>query len=269
MIGAQKLRIFPGKIGLFAPVHFRLDKFHQPPRDRVSDIFCMRFTLTLGIAMLLITGCADQNTSAIRGLSQRDADALNAQHSKFDSVSDPEFTPQTRFAAGQLAESQNAPAAAIEQYKAAIKLDPKHAPSLYRLGVLYAQFKRYPEAIDTWKQYIKATNGSATAYGNLAFCHELAGQTREAEAAYQQGVQKDPKNQPCRINYGLMLVRLGRVDEGKQQLGVVLPPAKVHYNVGSVYEHMGRGDDAKSEYEKALELDPKLWEAQSRLTRID
>ena len=66
-----------------------------------------------------------------------------------------------------------------------------------------------------------------------------------------------------------MLARNDRKDEAVAQLSAVLKPAEVHYNLASVYEQVGRKAEAKQEYEKALELDPKLWEAQSRLSKLD
>lgn len=231
----------------------------------------MRLTSSLIAILLVAGGCMnnENDNGAIQPVSRDAVDSLNSQHNKFDSVKDPEFTASTRFAAGQLAESQKNPGAAIEQYKLAIKLDKNHQPSLYRLGVLYAQIQRYPDAIATWKQYVNATNQSATAYGNLAFCYEVANQRSDAEAAYKAGLQRDPKNLLCRQNYGLMLARMGRIDEAKTQLSAVLKPAQVHYNLGSVYEITGRKDDAKSEYEQALQLDSSFWDAKNRLDRLD
>jgi len=194
---------------------------------------------------------------------------MNARHSRFDTAEDPPLNVHTRFAAGQFAESQNAPAAAIQQYREAIRLDPKHEPSLFRLGVLYAQLKDYPNAIATWKQYIDATDGSARGYGNLGFCLELAARPHEAEAAYKSGISRNPTEQSCRVNYGLMLARLGRTNEAILQLQAVLSPAEVHYNLASVLEQQGKIEQAKAEYRKALQLDPNLYDAQARLTSID
>lgn len=221
------------------------------------------------VLLAALVGCGGKEQTDIRPVEPDAAAALNADHSKFESSQDPPFKPQTHFAAGQLAESQGAFGAAIEQYTAVVKLDPRHQPSLYRLGVLYTQARRYDNAIEAWKQYVRATNGSATAYSNLAFSYELSGQIGEAEQAYQQGIKREPQNQPCRINYGLMLARLGRRDDAIAQLSTVLAPAGVHYNLASVYEQIGRKDLARPEYQRALELDPRMWEAQQRLSRLD
>lgn len=182
---------------------------------------------------------------------------------------DPPIAAETRFAAGQLAESRGAFAQAVEQYRQTVRIDPKHDRALFHLGVAYAEMKKYPEAVDTWKRYIKVTGESPQAYGNLGFCYELWGRPEEAEAAYQKGLKKDPASVPCRVNYGLMLVRRGRVGEGRLQLAAVLKPAEVHYNVGSVYESQGLKEQAKAEYSAALRLDPRFADAGKRLDELE
>lgn len=182
---------------------------------------------------------------------------------------DPPIAADTRFAAGQLAESRGAFAQAAEQYQQAIQLDPKHAEAMFHLGVVYATMKKYPEAIGVWKRYIKLTGESPQAYSNLGFCYELAGRPEDAEQAYQRGIQKDPTASACHVNYGLMLVRRGRVGEGKLQLGAVLKPAEVHYNLGSVYESQGKKAQAKAEYRQALALDPQFTDATTRLGELE
>jgi tetratricopeptide (TPR) repeat protein len=211
------------------------------------------------IAMLLLVatavGCASKDSSA-RGTDE------------FEKMKDPPLNAQTHFAAGQLAESQNNVSVAVTQYELARQRDHKHEGSLYRLGVLYSQMKNYPKAIEAWKDYASVTKESPTAMSNLGFCCELAGRNDEAEAAYKKGISKDPKNQPCRINYGLMLARNGHINEAMQQLQSVLPPAEVHYNLASVYQAQGRKEQARQEYQKAVELNPAFTDAKNRLADV-
>jgi tetratricopeptide (TPR) repeat protein len=42
----------------------------------------------------------------------------------------------------------------------------------------------------------------------------------------------------------------------------------VHYNVGSAYESLGRTEQARLEYRKALEVDPGFADAQARLSEM-
>src|SRR5450432_1739658 len=176
------------------------------------------------LVCLLMVGCAHQG--AIQKVGSKEADAMNAEHSRFENSEDPPINADTYFASGQLAESQGQTERAITQYREALKGNPKHVQSLYRLGIIYTQTKQYPIAIEVWRQYVKANNGSATAVSNLGFCYELSGQNAEAEKAYKIGIDKEPTNQACRVNYGLMLVRIGRNKEAVQQLSAVLRPAE-------------------------------------------
>ena len=220
------------------------------------------------------TGGCDKNKEADKdrerqlAARQKGEAQANAPRDKFETSEDPPFTADTRFAAGQLAEQQANIANAITQYRAALKLDPKHLDAMFRLGGLYVQTKQFDEAIATWQRYLKATNESPQAYSNLALCYESAGRAEEAEKAYQAGIAKDPHNQACRVNYGLMLARRDQVEAATAQLASVLPPAAVNYNLGAVCEQQGRTDAAKAYYKKALELDPKLRDAKARLAAL-
>ena len=186
----------------------------------------------------------------------------------FDKARDPKINADTWFAAGQLHESQGNLPAAMEQYRRALKQNDEHHGALYRLGVLYATTHNFDDAIKTWKRYISVTHHSAVGYSNLGFCHELAGNPSEAERAYLTGIERDSDSAPCRINYGLMLARHGRIDDAVAQMQQVLTPAEVHFNIGSVHEGQGRNELARAEYQKALQLDPKLRDATLRLQKL-
>lgn len=227
-----------------------------------------RFVFAAGLGLAFLTGCGNKSQDSISSLSKDKATSLNAQRSSFDTSEDPQFKADTHHAAGRLAESQESLPAAIAQYKMALARDPKHLPSLYRLGVIYARTRSYPEAIATWTHYVKASGGDAQGLANLAYCYELAGRPGDAEATYQQGVAKDPQNAACRVNYGLMLARAGRHSEAMEQLRAVLSESQAHYNLGSLYEQLGRRDLARAEYRRALELSPDFPEAQTRLAAL-
>jgi tetratricopeptide (TPR) repeat protein len=126
---------------------------------------------------LLVPGCAKNpkpEAGAITKVSEGDAQTLNAQHARFEHSEDPPIAVETRFAAGQLAEDQHNVSTAIAQYREALKLDPHHLPSLYRLGVIYTQIGAYPDALAAWKDYVDKTDGDAAA------CH-VDGQQSEAD----------------------------------------------------------------------------------------
>ncbi|HEY2588798.1 MAG TPA: tetratricopeptide repeat protein [Tepidisphaeraceae bacterium] len=222
----------------------------------------IRWLLGSAILVALMAGCANNK-------AQQASTSAPAAGSELDHAKTPPITAKTHFAAGQLAESQGDLPTAIAQYQKALSLDPKYADAMFRLGCVQTAARDFPKAIDTWNRYVALTQGSATACNNLAFCQELAGNPIAAESAYRKGIERDPTNEPCHVNYGLMLARHGRPNEALLQLQSVLPPAKAHYDLASAYEQSGHKQEAKAEYAKALELDPNLEDAKAKLASLD
>ncbi|HEY7117045.1 MAG TPA: tetratricopeptide repeat protein [Tepidisphaeraceae bacterium] len=220
------------------------------------------------ILAILLVGCSGSNNVPVTGVNADKAMAMNQERNAFETSEDPPIKAETHFAAGQLAETNGDLPNAVKQYKEALKIDPKHKKALYRQAVCLSELKKFTEAAGVWKRFVEVTDGDPRGYSNLGFCYELAGRVDQAETAYRGGIDKDPKNVPCRTNYGLMLARLGRTAEATLQLQAVLTPAEVHYNLASVLEHQGRNEAAKAEYRKALELNPKFEDAQTRLSAL-
>lgn len=222
--------------------------------------------LSLAVVLTAV-GCQEQHPTggAIQGVDQDKAQDMNAERAKFEQMKDPPVTADTRYAAGQLAESQGNLDQAVRQYTEALKTDPKHAKSLYRLGVVYAQEKKFAEAADAWRRYVDVSGRAAVGYNNLGLCYEQAGRAEDAVAAYHKGLETDPKSEPLHVNYGMMLARQGKIDEAMAQLTAVMTPAAAHYDLGTVFERQGKIAEARLEYRLALQLDPTLQDAKQRL----
>ena len=176
--------------------------------------------------MIRLNTCAAAALLALAVGCAHRAAGPGARTDSSSAMKDTPISANTHFAAGQLAESEGRLPQAVEQYKQALALNPRQADAMFRLGVAYAELRDFPNAIQTWNRYIDLTGGSATAFSNLGFCQELAGNPPAAEAAYQKGILRDPRSEPCHVNYGLMLARNGRPVEGLHQLQIVLPPAQ-------------------------------------------
>lgn len=218
----------------------------------------MKQALSCLILSLSLVGCAAK-TGGI----------ANDGHPPDDAIKDVPMNAETHFAAGQLAEAKGVYPQAIEQYRDALKIKPKHLSTLYALGCLQVQMRDFNGAIDTWNRYVKATDGSAVAYCDLAYAEEWAGKTFAADADYQRAIKKDPKDENCRVNYGMMLARKGDMTAAARQLGEVLPEAEVHYDLAAVYAARGNKLQARAEYQKALDLDPDLNDARAKLASLD
>jgi tetratricopeptide (TPR) repeat protein len=224
-----------------------------------------RLAVGLAAALLLVQlGGCNSNTSQ-QQMDEQHIEAQQAQveQDKIDSTKP--ITAETHFAAGQLAQAQNDLPHAIEQYNAALKLDPNHANTLLNLGLLYVNTQQYQLALPIWQRYVTATHGSAAAYSDLGYCLELMGRPGDATNAYRAGIAADGKNQACRVNYGLLLARLGDMSGATEQLSAVLSSAEVHYDLASVLQSQGQIERARAEYEAALHSDPDMADAKARL----
>ncbi|HEX8524188.1 MAG TPA: tetratricopeptide repeat protein [Tepidisphaeraceae bacterium] len=223
----------------------------------------------------LFVGCAsnqqkEANQPVSQGYMPKGAvEPTLAKSDPFLSEKDPPVAAMTHFAAGQYAEAEGNYQVAAQQYEQACQVQPDYLWAEYRLGVVYSHMKNWPKAVEAWNAYIESTNGVASAYSNLGFTYELMGDWSRAEEAYKKGLDKDGTCQPCRVNYGLMLARRGRIPESVQQFQAVLTPAEIHYNLASVFEQQGRRKLAKAEYEMALKLDPQMHDAQTRMASIN
>ena len=226
----------------------------------------------LSLALLLAGGGGCGGSSQPQGgtneqAAARDANRL-APRDEFEAGKEVPISADTHFAAGQFAESQGNLNQAMEQYRKALKLNPKHRDALFRTGVGLVTQRKLAEAIEVWNRYVAATDGDATAYASLGFAYELSGRSTDAETAYLKGIRRQPANAACRVNYGLMLARRERFNEATLQLQTVLSEAEVSYNLASVYESLGRREQAKIGYRRALELSPDMGDAQARLAAL-
>jgi tetratricopeptide (TPR) repeat protein len=219
----------------------------------------MKFRATGFLVLAAIAGCSNNHP------------VTTVSHNSGEQIINPNqpLTANTRFAAGQVAESQGDFPRAISQYKQSIQLDPKASVPLLRLGMIYTSLHQYDDALEVWKQYVKVTNGAAAGYCNMGLTLELAGRFQGAEEAYKTAIAKEPKNEAARVNYGLMLARENRIPEATEQLQAVLTPAEAHYNLASVLESEGKIQAARGEYQVSLRLDPDLNDAKARLAALD
>src|SRR4051794_33153006 len=107
----------------------------------------MRSRMLAVIAMLTLIGCAGGNKTKKDPEPETHSPVPSIEkHSgdQFEKSDDPPFSADTRFAAGQLAESQGSMANAIAQYKEALKIDPNHRSAIFRMAGLYTESKRFP-----------------------------------------------------------------------------------------------------------------------------
>ncbi len=166
---------------------------------------------------------------------------------------------------GQVCQADNKTDDAAKKYEAALRQDPKNATALHELAALRTTQKKYEVATPLWRRYVEATNGSADAWNDMAYCQDLAGWAAPTEGSYLKALEANPNHRRAHINYGLFLARHDRCPEAICQLQLALPPAQAHYDLGIALDEVGKASQARAEYRKALKLQPEFPEADARL----
>jgi protein O-mannosyl-transferase len=146
---------------------------------------------------------------------------------------------------------------AIEQYQAAIAIEPDNAMAHYNLGVALASMGRLDEAIEQYRKTVQLQPNDAAAQNNLGQALLIRGQIEKGMTHCQEALRIDPQFAEAHYNVGNVLYFRGRMDEAiaEYQAAVRTKPelAPAHYHLGLALARRGRFDDAIVEYRKALE----------------
>ncbi len=117
-------------------------------------------------------------------------------------------------------------------------------------------------AIRTWPAYVKARY-------SLGTLKDEDGLTQEALGQFEEALKLDRTHPRLWTNYGIALMRAGRLDESEralEQAAALAPRSPYPANaLGFLRERQQRYDDAAQAFQHALELDPTFTAAQVNL----
>lgn len=96
----------------------------------------------------------------------------------------------------------------------------------------------------------------------LALVHSVHGRYQDAIHACERAIQLDPEFGNPYNDIGGYLIKLGQIEEAIPWFEMAIAAKRYdtraypHYNLGRVYEHLGKWRDACLAYERALRADP-------------
>ena len=165
---------------------------------------------------------------------------------------------------------------AIESYRAALDLLPAFAIAHSGLGDALFRLARYEEAIESLERAIALDAPPDTATASLVLMGRAAarlGRSDEAAAYYERAVELGPRN-PAGLNrLASARFRDRRYEEALALYRTVLEvrpdSARTHSNVGATLYILGRPEEARRSFERALTLDPTLELARSGIERLN
>jgi len=125
------------------------------------------------------------------------------------------------------------------------------------------EFGRFKEAITVFREVVSLKPNDAEIRNNLGVCLALLGHFEEAFESTKRAVELKPDYVEAWTNLGGILNKLGRYQEGieacDQAIFLNSNWAEAHANRGVNLTCLDRFDEAISNFELALQADPKYW----------
>lgn len=175
------------------------------------------------------------------------------------------------FTAAVEMEKNGAPEEAVKLYERARAGDPATygKTASRRLAVMYDQVGEFSKAAAEYEAVLAQTPADADLLNDLGYSHYSRGDWAAASQWLTKAVQAKPDHKRAWVNLGLALGAQGKYAESFRAFNKAVKPAEACCNLGFVLASQGKTDQAKTEYRRAVELDPGLGLARAALARLD
>lgn len=183
-----------------------------------------------------------------------------------------EATADKAAAATDPAEAAELDQAALADFDAAVKLQPKMSAAVHNRGVSLAAAGKPEEALEDFNLAIELNPKYANSWFNRGELHYQAGRMRDAIADYSQFIQLKPNDagafnsrgnaQYLAENYQAALADFGQAIR-------IAPQDPLGYaNRADAYSDLGYWERGLRDYRTALQLDPKLARAKQGMAWV-
>jgi Tfp pilus assembly protein PilF len=146
------------------------------------------------------------------------------------------------------------------EFQQAMEYSADFAFGRYNLANLYASLKKPQLAIDNYKAAIRIDYQFYPAKVNLAMLYNQMGQNDKAEELLREVVTAQPELYEVQYSLGLLLAEKKQYVEAAHYLAMAaagMPDrSRVHYNLGLLLDYLGRDLQAESALQRAVELQP-------------
>ena len=122
-----------------------------------------------------------------------------------------------------------------------------------------------------YRRAIHARPEFAQGYASLGRVLLEQGKAEEAKAELLKAVEINAGDPSSRLNLGVSLQRTGFMDQAVQEyhaVNALSPHPLAYFNLGAIYMQKEAWTEAESAFLEALKLNPRLAEAQVKLTRV-
>jgi Flp pilus assembly protein TadD len=212
-------------------------------------------------ALVTATGCQ-------QAVQQRSASEPGQMPGRTETDRTPRLNATTYFAHGHLLERQGEFERAIAQYRQALELTPNFVSARNRLGITLNKLGQHSLASAEFRKVLETHPHLTYVQNNLGFSYYLEGKYELAEATLRDALARKPSFPRARMNYGVVLGKLGRLREAFEQFRQAGSEADAYYNVALLQTEAGLYADAARSLDTALRLNPKLEAARHQLRDV-
>lgn len=160
--------------------------------------------------------------------------------------------------AGEALDEMKDKPGAAQQFRAAVKADPKMPDVHFGLGYLLWGQLQFDEAAKEFQAELDNNPDHPLALTYLGDCDMQMGHPSVATPLLERAIQIDPKIEQAHLDLGILYDNGGRRDDAMRELKIAerLNPEDqaVHWRLARFYKAMGRNSEAKLEFEKTRSL---------------
>jgi tetratricopeptide (TPR) repeat protein len=179
--------------------------------------------------------------------------ALNAESAEADML------------AGEALDEKGDNAGAIEQFRAAVRSNPKEPNAHFGLGYLLWAQTQYDEAAKEFQVELENDPQHVQARIFLGDCYVQLNDYAKALPELEKAVSADPSFSLVHRDLGIVYADSGRQDDAVRELqkAIALDPRDVapHWRLAKLYQSMGKKEEAKVEFDKASAMKKQASEA--------
>lgn len=160
--------------------------------------------------------------------------------------------------AGEALDELKNTSAAIEQFRAAVKADPRLPDVHFGLGYLLWTQRQYPAAVPEFQAELDNDPNHAQALTYLGDCNLKLSHPDAAAPLLEKAVRIDPSIALAHLDLGIVDADAGRQQDALTEMMAAarLAPGDVdvHWHLGRLYRAMGRQGEARAEFAKARSI---------------
>jgi Tfp pilus assembly protein PilF len=167
-------------------------------------------------------------------------------------------------------EQQGETTKALDAYREVAQTNRQRSPAIWRMAVLHDRKGNFRESEALYRQALKADPKNPDIHCDFGYSMYLQRRWGEAEDQLRQALTLKPNHRRAHNNLGLLLAQTERNDEALAEFGKSgCEPAEARANLAFVLTMNHRWDDARRQYELALEASPGSEAAKTGLDNLN